>query len=68
MLHFLGTILLDHPVVVGEDQSDAEDPHAHDRQLGGLPAEEHLADAVHWYRHMMMPLFSKFCLLLTAMM
>ena len=32
-------------VVVGQDENDAEDPHAHDRQLGGRAAEEDLADA-----------------------
>ena len=33
-------------VVLGEDQDNAEHPHAHDRQSGGGPAEEHFADAV----------------------
>ena len=31
---------------MGEDRDDAEDPHAHDRQFGGGPAEEHFADSV----------------------
>ena len=33
-------------VVLGEDQDNAEHPHAHDRQSGGGPAEEHFADSV----------------------